>query len=450
VDAAFKLIHAGYPEDAAAFFEYGLTYLPYPSLQARCVKGLALARPDQAYDFLMDQVENAPDDDRRNAALRMLGYLAADPNIAEDKKAAILDVLVDYTQGMLHANCYGAAVYALDVCADPRGKEALERFKSGMTHDKQVQRAALRSLLLTYEDPDIAPILRKQINRGMLSMSDWTDELYAGRLLTQIQDPEAFTWADKKLSKTRKGFFDSDSEPDLKPDIVTIMVNYGGDKGCEVLAGVVDKYRDKDWLKTWIATGMLELGDPSKIDLVKKSIQNPNWDFTAIRITEALAKHGDYSGLAALQQLIEKRPPKKSSGMKLLGALAGKQDDTKAKARRLARLRIQIADALARMNQPACVPLLVKLLSDEDMYVRSSAAMALTRMTIPAALDGMDVAVATDYGAIDGLSRNPVIQARVARAAALRFPDDPRTADILAKARASNNDALAFLGLVAQ
>ena len=52
ITSAFNLIHAGYSEEAAAFFEFGIVHIPYAGLQARCVEGLALARPDQAYDFL--------------------------------------------------------------------------------------------------------------------------------------------------------------------------------------------------------------------------------------------------------------------------------------------------------------------------------------------------------------------------------------------------------------
>ena len=77
VDSAFQLVHAGYKEDAAAFFEYGLKYIPYPDIKSRCVKGLAIARPDAAYDFLMKQTA-APEEESVNSALRLLGYLASD------------------------------------------------------------------------------------------------------------------------------------------------------------------------------------------------------------------------------------------------------------------------------------------------------------------------------------------------------------------------------------
>ncbi len=43
----------------------------------------------------------------------------------------------------------------------------------------------------------------------------------------------------------------------------------------------------------------------------------------------------------------------------------------------------QIAAALGQINQPSCVPILIQLLGDEDVFVRSSAAFAITDMTIP-------------------------------------------------------------------
>jgi len=226
------------------------------------------------------------------------------------------------------------------------------------------------------------------------------------------------------------------------------MVLYGGEKGRAILVEVVDKYGDDNWLKTWIATGMLELGDKSKIDLVRQSLQNPEWDYTAVRITEALARNGDYSGLQVLEQLIQKRPAKKSTGMAVLGALAGQKDNTADENRRLADLRIQIANALARINRPDCVPLLAMLLGDENMYVRSAAALALTELTTPTALDGLKKAMDVDYGKVDGRSRNPEVYAHVVRLAAMRFPSDSRTAEIIQAGLLKDSPSVQFLSAV--
>jgi hypothetical protein len=92
--------------------------------------------------------------------------------------------------------------------------------------------------------------------------------------------------------------------------------------------------------------------------------------------------------------------------------------------------------------------LLRMLLRDENVFVRSTAAVALTRMTIPAALDGLADAAAADYGTADGRSRNPGIHAHVVRLAAVRFAADPRTAGMLATAAASPHPSVRFLALV--
>ncbi len=447
IDAAFQLVHAGYAQDAADFFEFGMKHIPYPDLQGRCVKGLALARPDSAYDFLMATL-NTRDTEKINPALRLLGFLASDPALPKDKHDAIVDKLIEFTQGILHTDSFGDAIFALDVAGDPRAVPALSRLKKGMAVGSEVKRAALRSLLLTYKDTSVIETLKGMTRGGLMTLNNPWDNFYAGSLLIEAGDEAGFAWAQKQLAQVRKSFLASDTDPELRPDIVRVLVKHGGKRGGKVLAETVDLYRDDQWLKTWIAVGMLELGDAGKIDLVRKSLENPEWDYTAVRIVEALAKNGDLSGLPVLEVLIGKRPPQRSAGVQLLSALAGRKDDTKDEKRRLADLRIQIANALARIDKPGCVPRLRMLLRDENVYARSAAAVALTKMTIPGALDGLADAIAADYGTSDGRSRNPGIHAHVVRLAAMRFAADPRTADMLAAAAASSHPSVRFLALV--
>jgi HEAT repeat protein len=280
-----------------------------------------------------------------------------------------------------------------------------------------------------------------------MTLNNAWDNFYAGSLLIEAGDEAGFEWAQKQLAQVRKSFLASDKDPDLRPDIVRVLVKHGGERGRKVLAATVDLYRDDQWLKTWMAVGLLELRDKSKIDLARKSLEKPEWDYTAVRIVEALAKNGDLSGLPVLEQLISKRPPKKDAGAQLLSALAGRPADTKDENRRLADLRIQIANALARIDKPDCVPLLRRLLNDENIYVRSTAAVALTEMTIPDALDGLAEAAGADFGTVGGRARNPEVRAHVLRLAAMRFPDDPRTAAILRAAAGSASPSVRFLAI---
>ncbi len=446
IGAAFQLVHAGYKQEAADFFEFGMKHIPYPEMQARCVKGLAAARPDSAYAFLMAALKD-PDEEKVNVALRLLGWLASDKELPKDKHDAIIEKLSEYSQGILHANAFRSAIYGLDVAGDPRAVPALSRFKKGFGISSEDKRAALRSLLLTYKDTDVIDILKGMTKGGLMTLNSPWDNFYAGSLLVEAGDETGFAWSQKQLEQVRKSFLSSDKDPELRPDIVRVLVKHGGARGGKVLAATVDLYRDDQWLKTWIAIGMLELGDKAKIDLVKKSLENPEWDYTSVRIVEALAKHGDYSGLPVLQELICKRPPKRSAGLQLLSALAGQKDTTKDENRRLADLRIQIAKALARIGRAEGVPLLQLLLKDENKYVRSTAAIALTELKIPEALDGLAQAVGTDYGAVGGRSRNPEVRAHVVRLAAMRFPADPRTATLLSAAAGSPHPSVRFLAL---
>lgn len=446
ITSAFNLIHAGYSEDAAAFFEFGMVHIPYPALQARCVKGMALARPEQAYDFLMEKLKTDNSPDVKAHALPLLGLLASDQHCTPEQKEAIFQMLTDNTGMMGGPEGQLGAMRGFENMNDPRAAEAMRPFTTGLTTDKYVKRAAIRGLLFTYGDRDMIPLLAKMANAGTFSMTDDYDKVWAGLLLIEAQAPEGYAWAAAKLPPPRRNFFaPKDTGPDPRGDIVHYLVKYGGEKGHQVLSECIGKYKDDDWMKTWIATGLLEFHDTSHIALVKASLNNPEWDFTAVRIVEALAKNGDYSGLAVLDQLIHKTPPKKNGATLFMNALAGKADDTAEQERRLANLRIQVAEALARINTPACVPLLTALLNDRDIYVRSAAALGLTEMTIPDALDGLKAAMTVDYGMAQGASRTPNLQAHVIRLACMRYPGDPRTNEICRMGRTSPSTAVRFL-----
>ncbi|MCP4148235.1 MAG: hypothetical protein GY757_10845, partial [bacterium] len=362
IDAAYKLAEAGYKEDAAKFFEYGIQTMPYPSLKARCVQGLAIARPDSAFDLLMAMLKE-PTNEVKSSALRFLGHLAADKNCPADKKKAIADTLVKYSKGMKGDEVLHAVIDALSVCKIEEGKAILAKLKKGM-RAKEVKRAAVRCLLMDYGDKSVIKSLEKMAKGGF--MKDDSDKFFGGSLLIEIGEAKGFAYAGKALKYKKKGLLSTKKKgPDYQPAIVNVLVRYGGDKGKEVLSGVIGKYKDKLWIKTWMAVGLLELGDKSQMDFVKTKLDNLAWDFTALRIAEALAKHGDFAGIPVIKQLMAKRAKK----------LAGK-----AEVNRLSRLRVQIADLMQRLNHAQSVPYLIQLLGDEDQYVRSGAALALCKM----------------------------------------------------------------------
>jgi len=363
VDAAFKLNKAGYKTDAINFFKWGMENIPYTSQQARCVEGLARAKPNEAYDFLMKQTEKT-DENILATSLRLLGHLYTQKNISKDKKTAIIDKLIENTKGLKANSTKQAAVYGLTVAKNPRAVEALKPLNK-MTVDKYVRREALRSLLITFKDQSVLETLRKHAKGGMTSLADEYDQFFAACLLIQVGDEAGFTYAEKKLKK--KGMmkkFMSTDKVDFRTSIVGQLIDFGGDKGRDVLKKVIGNFKDKVWIKTYMATALLELGDDSYKDLILSSLSNPDWNYTAVWIVATLAKHGDYSGMPVLKQLIEQKP--KGGPMAFM-----KKGDKKTQARELANLRINIAEALAKIKHEDSVPLLITLLSDKDYYVRS-------------------------------------------------------------------------------
>jgi hypothetical protein len=448
VDAAEKLFEAGYQEDAVAFFQFGMVNIPYDSLRARCIVGLARARPEEAYTILADALKK-PQPELKNEALRMMGHLAAAEWVPAAQKDAIIKALIDHSQGMMNNQYYQAVIYGLDVAHDQRAIPALSRFRKGITTDPLDRRAALKSLILTYKDESVVGDLTKLLKAGFTSTNKPEDRFFAGVVLMEAGRKEGFDWALAEFKPKKKGFFSSSKEEmDLRPDLVTELVRIGGEQSAKVLADSIAFYKDGEWLKTWMAIALLELGDTSQVALAKAALGTPNWEFTAVRVSTALAKNNDYSGIPVLQSMAQRTTPPATPG-NLLNILGGAAS-TQADKQRLSNLRRQVATALGEINQADCVPVLIKMLADSDLWVRSNAAFALAEMSLPAALAGMKVAMTTDYGTYNEASRNPGIWAYVLRSAVARFPKEPATREVLAAGAASPYPSVKFMALVAQ
>jgi hypothetical protein len=171
VDAAFSLLKAGYTEDAIAFFEYGMKTIPYSGLRARCMLGLAQAKPNETYDRLIKMTEN-PDSDLKKEALKLLGHLAGDGKITQKQKDTIIELLIAHTEGVMNNIYYRAAVLGLDAAKDKRAIPAISTFKEGMMVNDDVKRPALQSLLLTYKDDSVVPLLTGMFETGFMSTED--------------------------------------------------------------------------------------------------------------------------------------------------------------------------------------------------------------------------------------------------------------------------------------
>ena len=458
VDSAFSLLKAGYTEDAITFFEYGMKTIPYSGLRTRCMLGLAQAKPKETYDRIMKMVEG-PDSDLKKEALKLLGHLAGEGKVTPQQKTTIINVLIAHTEGVMNNIYYQAAVLGLDAAKDKRGVAAISTFKEGMMVNEDVKRPALKSLLLTYKDDSVVPLLTGMLEEGFMSTDDEYDRYFAGTLLIKAGKKEGFEWAVKELQpkKSSSGFsFDSilstsDDEKDLRGDIVGTLVRVGDNQAKKALQDAYKSYNgDDELMKATIAIGLLELKDAAPIETVRQALKHEDWDFTAVNAAHALAKHKDYSGIPVLAALAVKIPEKKSSGMQVLEMFSSDGgSDKKAEERRIVSLRRHVAISLGRINHPDVVPILAGLLKDPYLNVRSSAAYALADMEDSSSLSIIPQALQTDYG-VDSQkkSRNPEIWAYVFRSSLARFSKENAINDVIQAASKSSSPCVVFMALM--
>ena len=458
VDAAFSLLKAGYTEDAIAFFEYGMKTIPYSGLRARCMLGLAQAKPNETYDRLIKMTEN-PDSDLKKEALKLLGHLAGDGKITQKQKDTIIELLIAHTEGVMNNIYYRAAVLGLDAAKDKRAIPAISTFKEGMMVNDDVKRPALKSLLLTYKDDSVVPLLTGMFETGFMSTADEYDRYFAGTLLIKGGKKEGFEWAVKELQpkKSSSGFSfgsllsTSDEEKDLRGGIVGTLIRVGGDQSKKALQDAYKAYNgDDELMKATIAIGLLELGDAGPIETVRQALKHEDWDFTAVNAANALAKHKDYSGIPVLATLIEKKPEQKSGGNQMLDMFASSSgSDKKAEERRIVSLRRHVAISLGRIDHPDGVPILTGLLEDRYFNVRSSAAYAMADMTNPAVLSGIDKALQADYG-VDRQkeSRNPEIWTHLFRSFLAKFSKKDGSVAMVQTALKSSSPCVVFMAVM--
>lgn len=450
IDAAFDLAALGYKEEAGRFFEHGMKNFPYDAHRGRCVTGYAMIHPDKAYEFLTAKLKG-PAGEETKAAIRMLGHLAATDTLDPATRTTCIETIAGYATGMMNTTYFLDAIYALDVSNDPRAVPALKKFMKGMMVTDEQQRPALTSLALRYKDAEAIATLESILKANMMATYDWRDKQFAFGVLVRAGDDEGYAYAKANLAKGSKGFFAAKDQPDLRPAIINTLVRYGDIRGAQAMIPSFDTYGDDEWLKTWMATAMMLLGEGCAMQLAEKTINTPGWEFTAVSAARGLAMYGNYSGLATLSRLIALREVPEGPGIQLMKALAG-QNDAKAKKKRLERLRIQIAHALGQIDHASCVPLLETLLADEAFDVRRTAANALVELSVPEAIPAIVKAIDVDYGIIPGqkLDTTPLTHARLVRAAGNRWGKDPKAAPLLAKAAESRYASVQLLGAAMQ
>jgi HEAT repeat protein len=435
VDAGFILQTAGYKDESARFFERCIQEFALPELKARCTVGLAAQQPERAFTLVLGLVDNGGKDAVRdvevaNMGLRLLGEMAGSDALGKEQKDRALDELVKRTRGFSNTEHKGAAAQGLVASRDARAVEPLRALTRGTFKDQEASRTATRGLFLVFHDQGATDALLKQVKGGFLSQP--ADQVAAAVTLIEGGHAAGFEFAGKYLSKKRK-----DEELDLATDLVHALGQKGGDDARRVLGQALAAQKPREWLTAAIAVQLLSLGDESGMDTVRTALANKDWSGLRLEAAVVLGRRGDLSGLPVLKEMTEKTGL--GGALKLLASGKSRPDPESVK--------MDVAGALARIDKPEAVPLLVALLSDKSAAVRSSAAEALAALSDAAALDGVAAALDVDYGTLDGRSVNPEQHAHLVRSAALRFPRDARLAAVLQKAAQSPVATVRFLAV---
>jgi HEAT repeat protein len=408
VDAALTLQKAGYAKEVIPFYENCVKNFPYESLQARCAVALAAAEPDKAVPFLISVMNDASmPEEAKSASLRVLGQLASERVLPKDQRDAAVDELIKRTEGFMNSTLYPAAVDGLVRSHDPRAVEPLKKMLKGMSKSDEVKKSAMRGLALVYKDPAGIEALKGGLKGGM--MSDPKMQIFCAATLIRADEQAGFDWAADKLAKKQSkagGFMSKvwnsagpSDNADPEPQLMAALFDNGNEKSKAMLAQVIDAHHSPEWIYGAANIDLLRLGDASRVEAVKKIADDSSFiPEQRAQAAIALAKNKEYSGIAAISGILNDR--KTDNGEKMA-----------------------IADALAIIDRPECVPPIAQLLGDKDRDVRFSAAYALSDLTRSEALDAYPKALSTNYGN----GRDADVQAHLIRAAAHHFGKNATT-----------------------
>ncbi len=479
IAAARALEKAGEVQAAARFYVNCLQILAEDWAPAACLEGIVGMGPERAEKLLVWMLDNAetvsltgqaalmaaaekqPRDaapDRgavqiRNAALEGLGTLAGSGLQAADARERAVVRLLRYASGKENEVYRRGAADGLGRARDPRGVEPLRRL-ARTRGDSATKQAALRGLAIGFSD---AAALRQL--RGELDDRDPEEQLRAAQALFEVGDAAAFRWAVEVIGKRRVL---EARKPDIRARVVRDLVELGGEKSRQALAQALAEGPPNDWLTAWVRVGLLELGDASQLPAVEAALAKEDW---------ALDPRGFLSVWRAVKPLIAAVAGTLISGglglatpstldqakqaVRLIGNLvSGERSRYLGKANQreaaIAQLRWQTADALAASHPAGAARVLEGLLANPEPAVRLSAALALARLDQPEAIRGLGRAFALDYGSEGGVRRTPEVRASLLRAALLRFPSDPVTAEIKVLAGRDEDPGVRFIALVAR
>lgn len=500
--AADSLRRSGYTEPAARFYRSCLTSvgslaagpLGYDWLQDSCIDGALQLGPatagaiftgiwDQPYPdlgidwsaFAAQGKTMEPVPAIQAVAAKGLGKLVGAGELTPQQREVVVGELVSLagTKGLDLMAATGV-VQGLAFSADPAAKPVLERLaKKGKP--EEVRPLAVRALAAAYRDEWAVQQLRKELRRGGISktfkkaksLAPWSDDgssqmvgqpepfarddrkYLAASTLIHLGDDAAYAWVDDTLESRNP----PEGVTDHRPDLVRDLVDTGTKHARSLLAKRVAEGHANEWLLAWMTIGLYELGDRSQLDELEALIGKTDWNFglgTAgawyKRLKPLLWEGAKMAiGLPADTQKIAR----------MVAGFAFAERDrylTRAneRVRRTAQYRWQLADALADVDAPDSLPVLGRLLEMDATSVRLSAARALMGQTSPATADLLARAVDLDYGAEDGVSRNPEIHAALLRELVGRFPESPQTQAVLDDSRHLKEPSIALMVFAAR
>ncbi len=484
IAAAQALEKAGEAQGAARFYVNCLQLLQAEWVPDACLDGLVdlgPVRAEKLFVWMLDNAESlsmtnvanmagmagfgglggetekkpkdAPPDpglvQLRNAALEGLGTLAGSGALLPEAKERALGRLLAYAAGKPNEPYRRGVAEGLGRSRDPRALETLRRLAKHR-HNPEAKQAALRGLVVGFHDEAATRQLR-----GELDNRDPQEQIRAAQALYESGDEAAFRWAVEVIGKRRVM---EAKKPDIRARVVRDLVELGGTRARSALAQALAEGPPNDWLTAWVRVGLLELGDASQLPAVEAALAKEDWAldprgflsvWRAIKpILYAVATSVATAGLAAPSTVKQIR-----QAVQLIGNLAaGERSRFLAKANQreaaIAQLRWQTADALAASQPPGAARILLGLLANLEPAVRLSAALALVRLDQPEAIGGLTKAFELDYGVENGVPRTLEVRASLLRALRLRFPADPRTAQIFARASKDADPAVRLIALV--
>jgi HEAT repeat protein len=478
IGAAQAMVAGGQLNAAAIFYTNCLQTLQAKWVPKACLDGILALGPKKAEKLLTWMLENAeaasltnsanfgmppPEKARKNAppdqgtvqlrngALAGLGALAGGGELAPDVQERVLRSLLAWSAGKENELFALGVANGLGRSRDPRALEPLRRIAK-RRGDPEAKQAALQGLAVGFRDEAAIRQLR-----GELDDKDPEEQLRAAQALYGIGDEVAFRWAVDVIGQRRTT---DAKKPDIRPQVVRDLVELGGPAARRTLEQALAAGTGNDWLAAWVSVGLLELGDLSQLPSVEAALARDEWQldprgfrsvwraiapFVQAALSAALTGGLGLMSPSTLQQVRQ--------AVQLVGNFAaGERSRSLAKKNRLeaaiAQLRWQAADALAASGPEQAGAVLQRLLADEDPAVRLSAAAALARLDRPDAIAGLAAAFPLDFGAEAGVPRTGAVRAALLRAAILRFPEDPRTRELLGAAAKDPDPGVRFIALV--